>query len=1006
VGLQRSGYLAWRGIRAVGLRVLPEPFADRVRAWRQARHRARKERERRRQRGEREASKNRERIAAQATSGAGRPRLERTERERLYWSVNSIFQAVLGEGRVRVSMPPDDAHTLAIHDAVTKSHARLALAPRDERVLAGIEAADGTAHLGEFETRQAAAYAVLRAFLQREKLIASAGSRAAPCRIWVPMVEGRLVPRLLRVGPQWTSALHRSGWGGAMETVASLHDDHGVLFDGFLEATFCWKDTGQVHRRPWVGVCHNPPETPAWIGTTNDDLFANERFRRSLRHCKGLFVLSEYHRRELAKRIDIPISVISLPSDAPPLTFSVGAFEQNPRPRLVQVGHWLRNPNTLYQLRVQRLIKTRLDVGHPWEEAVRKHLPPAEPLDLDSVEVLPRLPDEDYDELLSRNIVFLDLIDSSANNAIVECIVRETPVLVKRLPAVVEYLGPEYPFYFEDLEQAARKAENRELVRRTHRYLRELPKERFSREGFLHGLVGSRVYRALEPARREKLFAFGAGGSVSPVLRILQCHPELRILEQPFHANRAKWDDESHHSYVEGARGGDALDRCLDEILHYHTGLAHVLGQLPEHLERRLLARSGRRLVVRRRSRLRAAVLALLDEEAAHPPSAATPRGLRDPVDEQAVAERLRRDADRLERTVSYLRERGHAYQEIFVEDLLAPGSWNDQEERARELFRSLGVSEPDVRTWERVSATAGELESMEAARLADVLNAPEIERRFGGDDVGRLGAAVAVQSHPAAGQRRTSRPSTLPFRSPDAQVLLLHATHHKAGTHWILHVLRGIAKRYQLHLAQVDAPLEAAYPDILVDPHSRTDLSKLPRHRGSHMVRDPRDMVVSGYFYHLWTEETWVHKPDERYGGRSYQQYLNAVDREEGLLEEIHRCAFTFEAMAQWNYDNPSIFEVRYEDLMQEGERGFERLFEHYGFAPEAIDLGLEVARASSFEARSKREPGQIEERSVLRSGKPGQWREHFTRRVKERFREATGDLLVQLGYESGPDW
>ena len=60
----------------------------------------------------------------------------------------------------------------------------------------------------------------------------------------------------------------------------------------------------------------------------------------------------------------------------------------------------------------------------------------------------------DYDRLLSENIVFVELHDANANNAIIECIARATPLLINPLPAVVEYLGRDYPLYYSSLEEA------------------------------------------------------------------------------------------------------------------------------------------------------------------------------------------------------------------------------------------------------------------------------------------------------------------------------------------------------------------------------------------------------------------------------------------------------------------------------------------------------------------------------------------------------------------------
>ena len=41
-----------------------------------------------------------------------------------------------------------------------------------------------------------------------------------------------------------------------------------------------------------------------------------------------------------------------------------------------------------------------------------------------------------------------------------------------------------------------------------------------------------------------------------------------------------------------------------------------------------------------------------------------------------------------------------------------------------------------------------------------------------------------------------------------------------------------------------------------------------------------------------------------------------------------------------------------------------------------------------------------------TFRKGKPGNWREHFTENNISRFKDATVDLLLRLGYERDSDW
>lgn len=59
------------------------------------------------------------------------------------------------------------------------------------------------------------------------------------------------------------------------------------------------------------------------------------------------------------------------------------------------------------------------------------------------------LNNDEYDQLLTNNIVYINLVDASAVNTIIECIVRATPIIVNNHPAVVELLGKNYPLYFK-----------------------------------------------------------------------------------------------------------------------------------------------------------------------------------------------------------------------------------------------------------------------------------------------------------------------------------------------------------------------------------------------------------------------------------------------------------------------------------------------------------------------------------------------------------------------------
>ena len=97
----------------------------------------------------------------------------------------------------------------------------------------------------------------------------------------------------------------------------------------------------------------------------------------------------------------------------------------------------------------------------------------------------------------TMNIVFVDMYDSSANNAVIECIARDTPILINPLPAVVEYLGEDYPFYFNDLDEAAEKINDHDLIEETYKYLNNMNKDFLTQEYFLRSFVESEIYKGI-----------------------------------------------------------------------------------------------------------------------------------------------------------------------------------------------------------------------------------------------------------------------------------------------------------------------------------------------------------------------------------------------------------------------------------------------------------------------------------------------------------------------------
>lgn len=222
--------------------------------------------------------------------------------------------------------------------------------------------------------------------------------------------------------------------------------------------------------------------------------------------------------------------------------------------------------------------------------------------------------------------------------------------------------------------------------------------------------------------------------------------------------------------------------------------------------------------------------------------------------------------------------------------------------------------------------------------------------------------------------------------------------THHKVMTMFMISVFREFAyitNRSILIGSGSDLDYDA---DIIFDHHSQFDFSRLGGgYLGMHFRRDPRDLVVSSGFYHMRSNEEWLHVPKEEFGGLTYQEYVNTlVSMEEVLMFEIDQSAgCDIRDMLKWDYSRGFI-EFKYEDLVnQEGG--------------EIFSQGLEQWPLSYFE-KSLLE-GLFDYYSIYgRGGKKSkhvrnpisrQFEEHFSTKLHRKFDVCFPGAIEKLGYE-----
>lgn len=280
--------------------------------------------------------------------------------------------------------------------------------------------------------------------------------------------------------------------------------------------------------------------------------------------------------------------------------------------------------------------------------------------------------------------------------------------------------------------------------------------------------------------------------------------------------------------------------------------------------------------------------------------------------------------------------------------------------------------------------------------------------------------------------------------------------SHHKTASTWGRIILGDAAAALDLTVAPIMSPphwegyaspgdmVRDVKPDILVVTDPKPELmADLPPTVGFHVIRDPRDIVVSSYYSHMNSHPTkfWGVEWPELV---PHREALKSMSHDDGLLKEMEFSGWMIDTMDTWDYEQPGMMEIKMEDFTADPVTWWIKVFDHLGLLagddtrqvlpmarvkwnlarriekPRSIDMlrtrlrlgkvpiaklpksyvEWTIGRFSFENLAGGRVVGQEDQNSHYRRGIAGDWRNHFTDTHIAAFRDRYGDLVEKLGY------
>ena len=227
---------------------------------------------------------------------------------------------------------------------------------------------------------------------------------------------------------------------------------------------------------------------------------------------------------------------------------------------------------------------------------------------------------------------------------------------------------------------------------------------------------------------------------------------------------------------------------------------------------------------------------------------------------------------------------------------------------------------------------------------------------------------------------------------------MIVFATHPKSGTAMCREIFETYAQEFSLKFYNTDDDRDRLLTEDFDIVHYESvdnkniELLQTENFKGIHVLRDPRDQLISATFYYrnLPPEEYILFKQLHEF---DYNSYADMIEKCETFTQQLD-CTLklmlvtSFVDQIEWDYSDTRYLTVKYEDLV-DPDKYLSTWKNCIDFLQiEHADWMLNFIKSTSINNKNRKKSSHI------RNGRPNQWQEYLSKEQLDKF-----EPILKLG-------